>query len=215
MRNVASGNVFLLLVAFLAGIFFFQPKVEAVTILAKDSQENIQKLNIEIKQSTYNKQINLDNLDTEYKKSNNTDNNSEEADAIEAAAKAEKAAAKVEKASSESTARSFRATAYCLRGKTASGRSVRRGIVAADTRVLPLGTRINISAGKYSGNYVVADTGGRVRGHVLDIWIPSCAEARRWGRRNVKVRIVGKAKRGTVNRKSKKRKRVGRRHRNK
>ncbi|MGI8668360.1 MAG: 3D domain-containing protein [Aridibacter sp.] len=176
MRNVARGCVFLLLVAFIAGVFYFQPKVEAVTILAK-SQENIQQLNNnELKQNTFNKTINLDKSDTEDKKANNSDDdNLEEAEA-----------------SSDKNARTFRATAYCLRGKTASGRSVRRGVVAADTRVLPLGTRIKITAGKYSGNYVVADTGGRIKGRVLDIWVPSCSEARSWGRRSVQVTVLGK-----------------------
>ena len=51
MRNVARGRVLLFLVALLVGIIYFQPKVEAVTILAK-SQENIQQLNNnEIKQN--------------------------------------------------------------------------------------------------------------------------------------------------------------------
>jgi 3D (Asp-Asp-Asp) domain-containing protein len=91
-----------------------------------------------------------------------------------------------------SEGRSFRATAYCLKGRTATGGSVRRGIVAADRRVLPLGTRIQVSAGTYSGTYTVADTGGAVKGRVLDIWVPSCAEANRFGRRTVLVSVVGK-----------------------
>ncbi len=181
MRNVARGSLLLFVVALLVGTFYFQPKVEAVTILAK-SQENIQKLNNnQINQSTFNKQLNSEILDKTDNKSDNTDNNSEEAKAEEAA-------------TSDSKARTFRATAYCLRGKTASGRMVRRGIVAADSRILPLGTRISLTAGKYSGTYVVADTGGRIKGRVLDIWVPSCAEARRWGRRAVKVTVLGKAK---------------------
>lgn len=86
----------------------------------------------------------------------------------------------------------FRATAYCLRGRTASGSGVRRGIVAADPRVLPLGSRIQISAGQYSGSYVVADTGGAIRGRILDIWVPSCAEANRFGRRTITVTRMGR-----------------------
>jgi 3D (Asp-Asp-Asp) domain-containing protein len=85
----------------------------------------------------------------------------------------------------------FRATAYCLKGRTASGGGVRRGIVAADPRVLPLGSRIQLNAGAYSGTYVVADTGGAIRGRILDIWVPSCAEANRFGRRTVHVSRVG------------------------
>ncbi|HLM55482.1 MAG TPA: hypothetical protein VK422_05095, partial [Pyrinomonadaceae bacterium] len=45
----------------------------------------------------------------------------------------------------------FTATAYSLRGRTASGRGVARGIIAADRRVLPLGTRVRIDAGNYTG----------------------------------------------------------------
>src|SRR5918912_530593 len=42
---------------------------------------------------------------------------------------------------------SFTATAYALRGRTASGLSVTRGLIAADRRVLPLGTRVRVEAG--------------------------------------------------------------------
>jgi 3D (Asp-Asp-Asp) domain-containing protein len=87
----------------------------------------------------------------------------------------------------------FRATCYCLRGKTASGAMVRRGIVAADTRILPLGTRISVSnAGRYSGTYLVADTGGVIKGKILDIWVPSCGEAVSWGRRSITVSVLGR-----------------------
>lgn len=88
---------------------------------------------------------------------------------------------------------SFKATAYCLKGRTASGSGVRRGIVAADPRVLPLGSTITISAGQYSGVYTVADTGGAVKGKKLDIWVPSCSEAIRFGKRTVKVSVSKKA----------------------
>jgi 3D (Asp-Asp-Asp) domain-containing protein len=82
---------------------------------------------------------------------------------------------------------SFTATAYCLKGRTAMGHGVRRGIIAADPRVLKLGSKINLGAGAYSGQYLVSDTGGAVRGRKIDIWMPSCAEARRFGRRTVQV----------------------------
>ena len=82
---------------------------------------------------------------------------------------------------------SFTATAYCLKGRTALGHGVRRGIIAADPRVLRLGSRINLGAGAYSGEYLVSDTGGAVKGNKIDIWMPSCAEARRFGRRTVTI----------------------------
>ncbi len=86
----------------------------------------------------------------------------------------------------------FTATAYTLRGRTASGRLVSRGIIAADRRVLPLGTRVRLEAGSYSGEYLVADTGGAVRGRRIDIWMPHNAEAMRFGRRPVKVTILSR-----------------------
>lgn len=82
---------------------------------------------------------------------------------------------------------SFTATAYCLKGRTAMGHGVRRGIIAADPRVLKLGSKINLGAGSYSGEYLVSDTGGAVKGRKIDIWMPSCAEAKRFGRRTVTV----------------------------
>ncbi|MGD9631506.1 MAG: 3D domain-containing protein [Pyrinomonadaceae bacterium] len=82
---------------------------------------------------------------------------------------------------------SFTATAYCLRGKTALGHGVRKGLIAADPRVLRLGSRVNIGAGQYSGEYLVSDTGGRIKGRKIDIWMASCAEARRFGRRTVTI----------------------------
>jgi 3D (Asp-Asp-Asp) domain-containing protein len=82
---------------------------------------------------------------------------------------------------------SFTATAYCLKGRTALGHGVRRGIIAADPRVLKLGSSINLGAGAYSGTYLVSDTGGNVKGRKIDIWMPSCAEARRFGRRSVTI----------------------------
>lgn len=84
----------------------------------------------------------------------------------------------------------FTATAYSLRGRTASGKLVTRGLIAADRRVLPLGTRVRIEAGPYSGEYLVADTGGAVRGRKIDIWVPNTGEALRFGRRPIKLTVL-------------------------
>ncbi|MCA1555699.1 MAG: 3D domain-containing protein [Acidobacteria bacterium] len=86
-------------------------------------------------------------------------------------------------------AQRFMATAYALPGRTASGQAVRRGLIAADSS-LPLGTRVRLDAGHYSGEYVVADRGGRIRGRIVDIWVPSNGEAIRFGRRPVKLTIL-------------------------
>ncbi len=91
----------------------------------------------------------------------------------------------------EPPSRSFVATAYNLRGRTASGKFVSRGLIAADRKMLPLGTRVRLDAGKYSGEYLVADTGGAIRGRIIDIWVPRYHEARRFGRRKVKLTVLG------------------------
>ena len=82
------------------------------------------------------------------------------------------------------------ATAYSLHGRTASGRPVARGLIAADPAVLPLGSRVRLEAGTFSGEYVVADTGGGVKGHHVDIWTPTPREAMRFGKRAVKLTVL-------------------------
>ena len=82
---------------------------------------------------------------------------------------------------------SFSASAYCFSGKTAMGHAVRRGLIAADPRVLKLGSTVYINAGPWSGTYLVSDTGGAIKGKKIDIWVPNCSEARRFGRRGVEV----------------------------
>ncbi len=82
---------------------------------------------------------------------------------------------------------SFSATAYCFTGRTAMGHPVRRGLIAADPRVLKLGSRVVVNAGAWSGTYLVSDTGGGIKGNRIDIWVPGCAEARKFGRRTVQI----------------------------
>jgi 3D (Asp-Asp-Asp) domain-containing protein len=83
------------------------------------------------------------------------------------------------------------ATAYAQQGLTASGEYTHRHVVAADPDILPLGTRIKITrAGRYSGEYVVADTGGKIQGRKLDIFLPDEAACRKFGKRKVKVKVI-------------------------
>jgi 3D (Asp-Asp-Asp) domain-containing protein len=89
----------------------------------------------------------------------------------------------------------FHATAYCLKGRTASGINTRPGVIAADPRVLPLGTVVHIRAGRYTGTYTVLDTGGRIKGHTIDIYLPDYVEARRFGRQRIKVKVLSQGRR--------------------
>jgi 3D (Asp-Asp-Asp) domain-containing protein len=86
----------------------------------------------------------------------------------------------------------FAATAYSSEGETASGKQTREGrTVAADPKILPVGTRIQVEgAGQYSGEYVVHDTGPKIKGREIDIFIDEPAEAKRFGRKTVRVRVL-------------------------
>lgn len=93
----------------------------------------------------------------------------------------------------------FIATAYCKGQTTASGVGVTTGIVAADKRLLPEGSVIEIEglpgrAGslpdKYRGIYTVMDTGPAVNGRHVDLYLWSCTEALVFGRRDAVITVL-------------------------
>ena len=86
----------------------------------------------------------------------------------------------------------FHATAYCLKGRTASGINTRPGVIAADPSVLPLGTVVHLRAGRYTGTYTVMDTGALIKGRRVDVYVPSYKEAVEFGRRQVKLKVIGR-----------------------
>ena len=163
MKNLVRGGVILSLIGVFVVFMYAQAKTEVALSSANDSQLKL------------NNNIDSSNLVTE------TDDKK--------LVKKTVSEARVGSASkgSASNRGSFTATAYCLKGRTAMGHGVRRGIIAADPRVLRLGSRVNLGAGAYSGQYLVSDTGGRIKGKKIDIWVPNCAEARRFGRRTVTI----------------------------
>lgn len=104
---------------------------------------------------------------------------------------AERSRAPTEAAASEARASGRRAltltaTAYAIAGSTATGMPAGRGVVAVDPAVIPLGTRMTIPG---YGKGVAADTGPAVQGASIDVWLPSLARARAWGRRTVTVTL--------------------------
>jgi 3D (Asp-Asp-Asp) domain-containing protein/peptidoglycan hydrolase CwlO-like protein len=78
------------------------------------------------------------------------------------------------------------AVAYSLPGRTASGLPVGWGVVAVDPSVIPLGTRMNVPG---YGEAVAADTGTAIVGTTIDLWFPTLAQARAWGRRSVTITL--------------------------
>ncbi|HYY75203.1 MAG TPA: 3D domain-containing protein [Gaiellaceae bacterium] len=77
-------------------------------------------------------------------------------------------------------------TGYCLRGTTATGIPTGWGVVAVDPAVIPLGTKMFVPG---YGEGVAADTGSAVKGAIIDVWFPSCAQALQWGRRTVTITL--------------------------
>jgi 3D (Asp-Asp-Asp) domain-containing protein len=86
----------------------------------------------------------------------------------------------------------FDATAYCKGSTTAAGVNVRRGIAAADPQLLPVGSVVTLATGdpEYNGVYTIMDTGPKVQGRQLDLYIWSCHEALKFGRRRIEVTVL-------------------------
>ena len=78
------------------------------------------------------------------------------------------------------------AVAYHLPGKTALGLPVGKGVVAVDPKLIPLGTRLFVPG---YGRSIAADVGTAIKGRIIDVWMPSDAAARSWGRKTVVITI--------------------------
>jgi 3D (Asp-Asp-Asp) domain-containing protein len=76
-------------------------------------------------------------------------------------------------------------TAYCLtKTQTRRGRYVRAGIVATDPKLFPLSRYLELYVGRrYMGRFLIDDTGLKIKGNKIDVWMPTCREARIFGRR--------------------------------
>lgn len=62
-------------------------------------------------------------------------------------------------------------------------------LVAADTKILPLGSMISIPG--YDSGFIVPvlDRGGAIKGHRLDVLFPTHAQARAWGVKKLRVTV--------------------------
>jgi 3D (Asp-Asp-Asp) domain-containing protein len=86
-------------------------------------------------------------------------------------------------------------TAYCLtRTQTRRGRYVRAGIIATDPRLFPLARYLELYVGRrYLGRFLIDDTGKKIKGNKIDVWMPTCREARIFGRRKGTAVLVPRA----------------------
>jgi 3D (Asp-Asp-Asp) domain-containing protein len=75
-------------------------------------------------------------------------------------------------------------------GITASGYSVWTNgmkMVAADTRLLPLGALVSVPGYDHGAVVPVLDRGSRIKGHRLDVLFPTHEQARAWGAQRLDV----------------------------
>ena len=86
----------------------------------------------------------------------------------------------------------YSATAYCKGLVTSAGVAVQTGIVAADPKLLPIGSVVDVRVGneQYDGIYTVLDTGPEIQGRDVDIYMWSCNDALRFGRRPARVTVL-------------------------
>ena len=98
------------------------------------------------------------------------------------------------------------ATAYCAcyeccgkypgnkwYGITATGTRAKVGTIAVDPRVIPLGTKVYVEGLYGAKNYGYAtaeDTGGAIKGKIIDLYFDTHRETINWGRQQVKVYIL-------------------------
>ncbi|NLW24687.1 MAG: DUF348 domain-containing protein [Clostridia bacterium] len=82
----------------------------------------------------------------------------------------------------------MKASAYTHTGnKTATGTFPKRGTVAVDPDIIPLGTKLYVDGYGYG---VAQDIGGAIKGNRIDLFMETRQEALDWGLRTVRVYIL-------------------------
>ena len=80
------------------------------------------------------------------------------------------------------------ATAYTYTGnKTASGLVTRKGLIAVDPKVIPMGSKLYVEGYGYA---IAADTGGDIRGNRIDVFFTTLRQCLDWGRRPVRIYVL-------------------------
>ncbi len=92
---------------------------------------------------------------------------------------------------------SMKATAYTADEKwghaTASGIRAQIGVIAVDTKVIPMGTKVYVAGVGNTPDYgyaIAGDVGGLIKGNKIDIYLNDEASCYKWGVRNVEVYIL-------------------------
>lgn len=89
------------------------------------------------------------------------------------------------------TATAYTAVCSGCTGITATGINLNNNrnakVIAVDPNVIPLGSRVHVEG---YGTAIAGDTGGAINGNKIDVHVATKAEARRWGRKQVKITIL-------------------------
>ncbi|NLC68800.1 MAG: DUF348 domain-containing protein, partial [Clostridiaceae bacterium] len=78
-------------------------------------------------------------------------------------------------------------------GITYTGIKARRGIIAVDPKVIPLGTRVYVECLGNTPDYgfaLAADIGGAIKGDLIDLYFETQEEVDKWGLKKVRVYIL-------------------------
>jgi 3D (Asp-Asp-Asp) domain-containing protein len=80
-------------------------------------------------------------------------------------------------------------------GITRSGLPVKKGYIAVDPRVMPLGTWVYVEgldrySARYDGIYYAADTGGAIKGNRIDIYVETESEASLFGAHRMRLFVL-------------------------
>ncbi|MCM3361217.1 MULTISPECIES: 3D domain-containing protein [Niallia] len=74
---------------------------------------------------------------------------------------------------------------------TALGYNIKKNknmkLIAVDPSVIPLGSKVWVEG---YGEAIAGDTGGAIKGHKIDVLMPSTKKAKAWGRKTVKIKIL-------------------------
>lgn len=89
------------------------------------------------------------------------------------------------------TATAYTANDGGISGITATGVNLNKNpnakVIAVDPNVIPLGSKVYVEG---YGEAIAADTGGAIKGNKIDVHVPSKSQAKNWGVKSVKVKVL-------------------------
>ena len=195
MNLFVRGGVGLVATLFAAFLIFYAQPLSAITIPSQGFAQQEQQDRKESTGTAQQKQTEHASIRSEADRDSGSRNGTPEVitkDKDVSAATTVKVANSAEAKAAPLTApQPYIAFSYSLCCRGASGLGTRRGTIAADPRILPYGTRVYMTgAGAYDGEYLVTDAGTAIKGNKIDVWVPTIKEARRFGRKNVRLTVL-------------------------